>query len=322
MRIATAPALLLALVLTPGASAQVAQPLPFAQNWTDTGLITTNDDWSGVAGIIGYRGDELVGATAVDPQTVVADGSATPVDVNANQADPSTFNTGGVAEFEIANPVVALNGSGTADAPHIVIRVNTTGIGGVRVRYNLRDLDSSVDNAIQPIALQYRVGTAGDFTNVPAGFVPDATEPDAATLVTPVDVTLPPDADNQSSVDIRVITTNAAGNDEWVGVDDIQVSSATVANEPGAGSAALSLEVNRNPVGGSAQVRYLLTEATSTRLAVYDVTGREVAVLAVGARPAGVSTATLDMSRLAPGTYVLRLSTGVGTVARTVTVAR
>jgi hypothetical protein len=166
------------------------------------------------------------------------------------------------------------------------------------------------------------VGTTGDFTNVPAGFVADATEADAATLVTPVDVTLPADADNQPSVDIRVITTNAAGNDEWVGVDDIVVSSATVANEPGAGSAALSLEVYGNPVGGSALVRYVLTEATSLRLTVHDVEGREVAVLAAGARPAGASTATLDMSRLAPGTYVLRLATGVGTVVRTITVAR
>ena len=42
------------------------QPLasgPFTQNWFDTGLITTNDDWSGVPGIIGYRGDDLTMVT-------------------------------------------------------------------------------------------------------------------------------------------------------------------------------------------------------------------------------------------------------------------
>jgi hypothetical protein len=27
------------------------QTLPFSQNWTNTGLITANDDWSGVPGI-------------------------------------------------------------------------------------------------------------------------------------------------------------------------------------------------------------------------------------------------------------------------------
>src|SRR2546422_3125026 len=76
------------------------QTLPFSQNWSNTGLITTNNDWSGVPGIIGYRGDGLTGATGVDPQTVVADGSGTPVNVNANHSDPNTFTTGGVTEFD------------------------------------------------------------------------------------------------------------------------------------------------------------------------------------------------------------------------------
>ena len=33
-----------------------AQSIPFAQNWTNTSLISVNDDWSAVPGIIGYRG--------------------------------------------------------------------------------------------------------------------------------------------------------------------------------------------------------------------------------------------------------------------------
>jgi len=32
------------------------QSLPFSQDWSNTGLITVNDDWSGVPGVIGYRG--------------------------------------------------------------------------------------------------------------------------------------------------------------------------------------------------------------------------------------------------------------------------
>jgi len=34
-------------------------------------------------------------------------------------------------------------------------------------------------------------------------------------------------------VQIRVITTNAAGQDEWVGIDDIEVTARTVTGEPG-----------------------------------------------------------------------------------------
>lgn len=201
------------------------QALPFNQNWSNTGLITADDNWSGAPGIVGFRGDDLTTVTATDPQTIVADGSGTPVDVIANQANPNTQATGGVAEFDgIANPVVALQGSGTADAPHIVININTTGFSGVRIAYNLRDIDGAVDNSVQPIALQFRVGASGNYTNLPAGFVADATTgPSQATLVTPVSVALPAAADNQPLVQLRIITTNAVGNDEWVGIDDLLV---------------------------------------------------------------------------------------------------
>src|ERR1700682_6083505 len=204
------------------------QTLAFAQNWSNTSLITTNNDWSGVPGIIGYRGDGLTGGTGVDPQTVVADGSGTPVNVLANQADPNTLTTGGVAEFDtLANPVVALQGSSTARAPHIVITLNTTGQTAINVSYNLRDVDGSADSSIQPVALQYRVGAAGNYTHVAAGFVPDASSgPNLATLVTPVSATLPAACNNQAVVQVRIITTDAVGSDEWIGVDDISVTAA------------------------------------------------------------------------------------------------
>src|SRR5262245_25991213 len=39
------------------------QTLPFSQDWSNTTMITVNDNWTGVPGIIGYRGDGLTGAT-------------------------------------------------------------------------------------------------------------------------------------------------------------------------------------------------------------------------------------------------------------------
>ena len=45
--------------------------LPFTQDWTNTNLITTDDSWSGVPGIHGYRGDGLAGAADTDPQTIL-----------------------------------------------------------------------------------------------------------------------------------------------------------------------------------------------------------------------------------------------------------
>jgi predicted extracellular nuclease len=207
-----------------------AQSTPYAQDWSNGGLITSNDDWSGVPGVIGYLGDNGTPAvTGVDPQTLLDDYvlGATPsaVDVIANQGS-TTITSGGVAEFDgIANPVVALQGSGGADYPHLLIHVDTTDRQNLRVRYNLRDVDGSGDNSVQQFALHYRVGNSGNYINLPAGYVADAsTGPNLAELVTPVDVTLPPAADNAPLVTLRIMTTNAPGSDEWVGIDDIQLT--------------------------------------------------------------------------------------------------
>lgn len=226
------------------------QALPFSQNWTNTGLISVDDNWSGVPGIIGYRGDDLTTTTGTDPQTILADGSGTPVDVNANRSDPNTFSTGGVGEFDgIANPVVALTGSGTADAPFLLLHINTSGFQSIAVSYNLRDIDGSTDNSVQQVALHYRVGSSGAFTNLPAGYVADASSgPGLATLVTPVNVTLPSAADNQAQVQLRIMTTNAAGNDEWIGVDDISIT-----GTPIAGDTAPSV-LSTNPTAGASGV--------------------------------------------------------------------
>jgi len=214
------------------------QTLPFSQNWTDIGLINTDNDWSAVPGFIGYLGQDITASTATDPQTLTGE-SVTPADVDviANQSNPGTLSNGGVGEFDgIANPSVALQGSGTADAPYLLLHLDTLCKEAILVTYNLRDLDGSTDNAIQPVALQYRVGSSGPFINVPLAFASDATTgPSLATLVTPVSVTLPAACDNQSLVQIRWITANAAGNDEWVGIDDISVTGTALPDADGDG---------------------------------------------------------------------------------------
>lgn len=200
------------------------QTIPFVQNWSDTNQITADNTWSGVPGIVGYRGDNMAGATGVDPQTILLDGSSTPVNVIANQVNPNTLTSGGIAEFQIADPVVAFQGSGTARAPHLVISVNTTGQNNITVFYNLRDIDGSNDNSVQPVALQYRIGNSGNYTNVPTAFVADASSgPADASLVTPVAVVLPAAVNNKPLVQLRIITSDALGSDEWIGIDDIQV---------------------------------------------------------------------------------------------------
>ncbi|PWR24632.1 ExeM/NucH family extracellular endonuclease [Zavarzinia aquatilis] len=195
------------------------------QDWSDAGLITANDDWSGVPSIQGFLGDIDTGSpTGVDPRTLTG-ANLGAVDVIANQTNPNTLTSGGVAEFAIANPAVGLNGSGTADAPGIVIHLDASGRQDVRVQFNAIDLDGSADNAAQPIAVQYRIGDSGSWTNVDGGYNADVTMGGTAGQSTAFDVTLPAEANGQAQIQVRILTTNAAGNDEWVGIDDIHVSS-------------------------------------------------------------------------------------------------
>jgi len=206
----------------------IPQAIPFSQNWS-TNLITSNDDWSPVPGIEGYLGQDITTGVGVDPQTLLTTSTLSgDLDVIANQSNPNTLTAGGVAEFDgISDPVVALQGSGTADAPYLIFYLDTTTTGNnyINVSYNVRDIDGSSDNAVQQVALQYRIGNTGNFINLPKGYIPDATTgPNQATLVTPVSVTLPAAARNKPLVQVRVITSNAPGSDEWVGVDDINIT--------------------------------------------------------------------------------------------------
>lgn len=226
------------------------------QDWSDIGLITANDDWSSVESIVGYLGDIDSGAPVnVDPRTLTG-ANLGAVDVIANQTNPSTLNSGGVAEFHIANPTIALNGSGTADAPSLVIYLDASGRENVRLTFNARDLDASADDAAQQIGVQYRVGGSGMWTNVPGGFAADVTNANTATQVTPFDLLLPSAVNGHADLEIRILTTNAGGNDEWIGIDDIRVTStgSTLTLGQTVGFAADSVSVSHNEGNSGATI--------------------------------------------------------------------
>jgi hypothetical protein len=65
-----------------------------------------------------------------------------------------------------------------------------------------------------------------------------------------------------------------------------------------------------NPYNPTTVVRYQLPAADQVRLVVYDMLGREVAVLVNGKEEAGYHTATFDRSGLASGVYLYRLIAG------------
>ena len=77
----------------------------FSQDWSDISLITANDSWSGVPSITGYLGDDTATtATPRDPQLTLAGTLSGTIDVIANQTNPNTLTSGGVAEFHSPTP--------------------------------------------------------------------------------------------------------------------------------------------------------------------------------------------------------------------------
>jgi len=205
---------------------ETPQKLPFVQDWSNPALITRDDEWTKVPGLMGYRGDKLVSKPGASPQAITNDGGATPVSVLANQKNPNSLRVGGLAEFDaLPDPTLALKGSATAPVPMLVLNLETKNQQNIKVSYKLRDLDAVAHNAVQAVALQFRAGTNAPFTDVAAAFAPDVTtRPGLALLLTPITVVLPAEANDQAHLQVRWVTTNAEGDDEWVGIDDIAVT--------------------------------------------------------------------------------------------------
>ncbi len=108
--------------------------------------------------------------------------------------------------------------------------------------------------------MQYRIGGSGSWTNVPGGYVADVTTGGSATQVTPVSLVLPATVNGQAQVEVRILTTNAAGNDEWVGIDDIVVSSAPAGGASTISIASLAVDATAKPEGESFTYTLTLSE--------------------------------------------------------------
>ncbi|MDX1421239.1 MAG: M36 family metallopeptidase, partial [Rubricoccaceae bacterium] len=77
-----------------------------------------------------------------------------------------------------------------------------------------------------------------------------------------------------------------------------------------------------NPFGTAATVRYDVPAPGATRVALYDLLGREVAVLADGPHDAGRFTVVLDGRGLPNGVYLVRMTTGGFSQTQRVTLLR
>jgi hypothetical protein len=99
-------------------------------------------------------------------------------------------------------------------------------------------------------------------------------------------------------------------------VEDVPITvNPSTSGEGGPDRTAFTLEPNfPNPFRSGTQVAYEIDQAAHVRVAVYDIAGRQVAVIDEGFRTAGAHSAAFDASVLPAGVYVYRLEVDGATV--------
>ena len=167
-------------------------------------------------------------------------------------------------------------------------------------------------------------GTAGEALTVAVAAAPDwlvFPAPSAAAARVEGE-TAEPMARLAFSVDARAPVGEAAAV-ELVVTDDRGVERARHAVRLVVAAPELALRAPwPNPSRGAATVAYTVPSAGPVRLSVVDVLGREVMVLADGARDAGAYQARVPARSLAAGTYAVVLRTERERRVRRLTVAR
>lgn len=202
---------------------------PYSQDWSS---LTATSTWADFPGVEGFSaGTSIAGSNqpnTTDVGTLTAEGTLTSnLVLRTGTAAPNTDSNGGVLVYpNLTDKTVALSATGSVTTPLLVFHLDTTGKSGIGVDYDIKDLDSSADDQPTRVALQYRVGTSGAYTNVPSAYVSDATVAGNTTVTsTHVSAVLPSDVDGQADVFLRVITLdNASGSNEHIGIDDIEIT--------------------------------------------------------------------------------------------------
>jgi hypothetical protein len=197
------------------------------QDWSSSSQLLNTDDWSGVPSIQAFSTVEFGSGFAVDPRAFV--GESQDPDVSTDElTSPSGLDTdigdnGGAAEFQDFS-VLGLGAGASAKAPNLVLYLDTTDMTvPVTLDFDVQDLDGSARDSEKPLTVQYRLGETGPWVNLPGGYIEDVTQPNG-TPETHMSLTLPVELLGQPQVQVRILTTDALGEDEWIGIDNIVVA--------------------------------------------------------------------------------------------------
>lgn len=255
-------ALLLSVTISFSQTNPVAQSLPFNLNSQTGGTLP--------AGVAVHRFGTTAGAIPTTRTVTPGNGDLPYV---------ATVGSGGWKD-ENANGLSIL-ASGSQSAGALIIAINTTGSTNIDVQWTARIIlqQASWDNNI---ALQYRIGTAGNFIDIGTTSTFSTVGQAVGYNQTYVE-TLPAIAENQAIVQVRFIywaTAGGSGSRDRIALDDISIGGAAPAcTEPTNQPTNLLLTSTPTTVSGSfdaaipAVDEYLVVRSTSNTLSAGPVDG-------------------------------------------------
>jgi choice-of-anchor C domain-containing protein len=91
-------------------------------------------------------------------------------------------------------------------------------------------------------------------------------------------------------------------------IDNVDVEVVSLVDAPGPALAFALAPAAPNPASGTTLISWSLMRAGEARLAIFDVRGRQVALLASGPQSAGAHSSRWDASQAAPGVYLVQLT--------------
>lgn len=203
-------ALILAFSFSENAKAQtnpVPQSLPYSENFDD--LVHSSTTWP--AGIQGWRINNV--GPGADFTLLPAGGDR---GLAANGTAATTGNN--VINFD---QKIGFRSTEDGGNTFIVLSLNTTGYENITFSYDIMTIrnrpNDSLDDVINEVGLQYRIGESGNFTNIVGTLYqnPDDQTQIAGTTgqgIQNISVTLPSVLDNQPNVQLRWVKRDVGGN--------------------------------------------------------------------------------------------------------------
>ncbi|GAB5536218.1 MAG: hypothetical protein Rubg2KO_24670 [Rubricoccaceae bacterium] len=279
---------------------------------------------NGMGNVIAHN--EIVGIVLQEETNVGIDKSTRNVSIlgnaiYANDADSDPRQVGPPIQLSPAraplpnDPGDADEGANRRQNTPVITSAGALG-GGLQVSYRV---DTDPANATYPLRVEFFEATTDDVETGARRYLGHDTYT-AADFGTGADkdVRVPARGGLVGGEVVVATATDADGN-----TSELSATSVSVGDESEAEGRQLELAVGPNPAHGAVSVRWTLPVAGPVDLRVFDVLGREVAVLhASSTMPSGVHDFLWDASGAAPGVYGIRLQAGPEVRMRRLTVVR